>query len=254
MLETLGSEYETLEVVYKETKSIRELKGFLSEHRDAGCLVLSAHGSYDNKNNSAGLSIGEDIWMANENDFSVPPIVLLSSCHVSPRGSGVVSVADMFMRCGAFTVLGTFIPVDVRRNGLLMIRLFLYIAETQIGKYDFKTLDEIWAFIVSSNAINEVIDSNPALKRWAMQVKPDGSFPLKDFQQIQSVGKLRVSHVYEDTMNVLSEMMKGEKLEAHLENIKHTDNFFPESLFYQLIGHPENVFITNKVFEQASES
>ncbi|WP_282019600.1 hypothetical protein [Planomicrobium okeanokoites] len=253
MLKKLGSDYETLEVIYQEVASIKELKIFLVENRDADCLVLSAHGSYDTRSNMAGLCIGNDIWMASENDFEVPPIVMLSSCHVSPRGAGAVSVADLFLRSGAMVVLGTFIPVDVRRNGLLMIRLFLYIAETQIGNYKFKTLDEIWSFIVSSNAINEIIDSNPPLKQWAMQVKPGGSFPLKEFQQVRSVGKLRLSHVYEDTMQILSEMMKGEKLDVHLQNVKNSDNFFPESFFYQLIGYPENVFITNKVFEQVSE-
>ncbi|QUL55201.1 hypothetical protein KDC22_00985 [Paenibacillus tritici] len=253
-LQELSAKYETLDVVYKEVATIQELKRFLYDHRDAGCLVLSAHGKYDTKRNMAGLCIGGDVWMAEENDFIVPPIVLLSSCHVSPRGAGAVSVADLFLRSGAVAVLGTFIPVDVRRNSLLMVRLFLYIAETQIGNHSFKTLDEIWSFIISSNAINEIMDSNPPLKRWGMDVKQDGSFPLKDFQHIRSVGRLRHSHIYEDTMQVLREMLREEKLITYFEEIKHSDNFFPESLFYQLIGYPENIFIRNEVFEEASIS
>ncbi|MEK3923472.1 hypothetical protein [Paenibacillus sp. FSL K6-2393] len=252
-LQKLGSQYETLEVIYKETETIQELKIFLNEHRDAGCLIISAHGNYDTKSNMAGLCIGDDVWMASENDFTVPPIVLLSSCHVSPRGAGAVSVADLFLRNGAMAVLGTFIPVNVHRNGLLMVRLFLYIAETQIGIYKFKTLDEIWSHIISSNAINEIIESNPSLKRWAMPRNLREEFPLKEFEQVRSVGKLRYPHIYKDTLKVLSEMLKGERLENHLNEIKSLDNYFPESVFYQFIGYPENVLIDNEVFKKAME-
>lgn len=135
-----------------------------------------------------------------------------------------------------------------------MIRLFLYIAETQIGNHQFKTLDEIWSFIISSNAINEIMESNPPLKRWGMSMKHEGEWPLKEFQHVRSVGRLRYSHIYEDTMQILTEMLQGERLATHFNEIKRSDNYFPESLFYQFIGYPENVFITNEVFEQASKS
>ncbi|MNP53307.1 hypothetical protein D3C76_1477730 [compost metagenome] len=135
-----------------------------------------------------------------------------------------------------------------------MVRLFLYIAETQKGNRHFKTLDEIWSFIVSSNAINEVMDSNPPLKHWAMSKNHKGDYPLKEFQHVRSVGRLRHSHIYEDTLQVLSEMLQGEKLKTYFEEIRRSDNYFPESLFYQLIGYPENIFINNEVFEQASRS
>lgn len=56
----------------------------------------------------AGIMVGEEFWMASE-DINVPPIVILSACHSSPRGMGAVNIADMFIRNGAISVLGTFI-------------------------------------------------------------------------------------------------------------------------------------------------
>ncbi len=132
-----------------------------------------------------------------------------------------------------------------------MVRLFVYIMEAQVGSNQLKTLDEAWSFVVASNAVNEIIDSSKVLKEWAMKVKPDGSFPLKDFQQRESVGKLRYTHIYEDTIKILGEMLKKDGLERHFESVFKKHDFLAESLFYQLIGFPENIFLYNKIFKEA---
>ena len=31
----------------------------------------------------AGLMVGNEFWMADGNDYTVPPVVVLSACHVS---------------------------------------------------------------------------------------------------------------------------------------------------------------------------
>ena len=60
--------------------------------RDADILYISAHGYYNIKQNMAGIMVGEEFWMASE-DINVPPIVILSACHSSPRGMGAVNIA-----------------------------------------------------------------------------------------------------------------------------------------------------------------
>lgn len=50
---------------------------------------------------------------------------------MSAHGSGTVNVADMFKRVGAEAVLSTFIPIDARRNMILLNRLYTYISEAQ---------------------------------------------------------------------------------------------------------------------------
>ena len=83
------------------------------------------------KRNIAGLMVGNEFWMADENDYRVPAVVILSACHVSPRGSGTVNIADMFVRAGAEAVLGTFIPINAKRNMIFINRFYTYIAEAQ---------------------------------------------------------------------------------------------------------------------------
>lgn len=253
-LKNMCKKSEGMKIDYKEIDSVSELKIFLNSNIDADILIISAHGSYHREANMAGICVGEEVWMANSNDFKVPPLVLLSACHVSPRGAGAVSVADLFIRNGAIAVLGTFIPVDVRKNSLLMVRLFVYIMEAQAGSNMLKTLDEAWSFVVASNAVNEIIGSSKVLMEWAMKLKPDGSFPLKDFQLKESIGKLRYTHIYEDTMKILGEMLAKDGLERYLEPIVKSKDFFAESLFYQLIGFPENIFLHNNVFEEAERA
>lgn len=86
-------------------KTVEEMIGFVNRNRDADILYISAHGWYKKDQNIAGIAIGSDIWMANEN-LVFPPVVILSACHVSPRGRGAVCISDLIMRNGAIAVLG----------------------------------------------------------------------------------------------------------------------------------------------------
>lgn len=140
---------EKIQVSYGETLTIKKLKKFISDNMDADILHISAHGYYDRRCNIAGLMVGNEFWMADENDYRVPAVVVLSACHVSPRGSGTVNVADLFMRAGAEAVLGTFIPVNAKRNMILISRLYTYIAEAQKGSTQYETLSEAWSGVVA---------------------------------------------------------------------------------------------------------
>ena len=103
-LKTISTENEKLQVLYCETLTIKDLKKFISDNMDADILHISAHGYYDRRSNMAGLMVGNEFWMADENDYRIPPVVILSACHVSPRGCGTVNVADLFIRAGAEAV------------------------------------------------------------------------------------------------------------------------------------------------------
>lgn len=236
-----------ISIVYKEIKSSEELKEFLNQNRDASILIISAHGYSNTNNNFAGLCIGdkEEIWLATDEDFITPPVVLLSACHVSPRSTGAVSVADLFLRNGAMAVLGTLIPVHVYKNGLLMMRLLIYIVETMKGNYSFKTLLEVWQFVVASNAVNEVLSSTKALQSWGHSQRKDGTIPLKDFELSNSIGRLQYTHVYSNTVTVLREIAERDGVLDKLSNALRIDNYFPESVFYQFIGSPEIILFSD---------
>ncbi|RRN68030.1 hypothetical protein EI200_20980 [Peribacillus simplex] len=141
-------------------------------------------------------------------------------------------------------MLGTLIPVDEYKNGLLMMRLLIYIVETLKGNYSFKTLTDVWKFVVVSNAVNELLSSTKALKSWGHTQRKDGTCPLEDFQQSASIGRLRYTHVYSDTITVLKEIAERDEVLDKLSNAMRMDNYFPESIFYQLIGSPEIILFS----------
>jgi len=244
-------------LIVEDISSVRQFKDFVRKHSDASILLISAHGTYQSKYNMAGLVIGNEIWMADDNDIHVPPVVLLSACHVMPRGQGAVSVGDLFIRLGAKAVLGTFIPVDVRRNATLIVRLFTDILEVRKGWSNMRTLDEIWSHVVCTNAIHEIIaptsSNDSKLEIWANTKKKDGTFPQAEFKNKYSVGRLRSTHAYEDTENILGEIAVRDGLGEYYNSFIKSNGYFPESIFYQLIGMPENIFIRNSAMEQWHE-
>ena len=237
----------------EEICSLEQFKTFLSRHRDAQILLISAHGVYNERNNMAGISIGNEIWMADDNDIHVPPVVLLSTCHNMPRGYGAVSVGDLFLRAGALAVLGTFIPVGVYRNAILFTRLFANMFEVRHGWSHMRTLDEIWQHTVASNAVHEIINSSPLLDRW-FNTPRNGVTPNEEFKMHRSIGRLRITCVYKDTEQLLREMAYKDHIGHQFDAVINSSSYFPESVFYQLIGTPENVFLRNatveKVFQQ----
>lgn len=241
-------------IVIEEVPTVNIFKNIIKNHNDADILLVSAHGNYDVYSNMAGLIIGDEIWMANDNDIRVPPVVLLNACHVMPRGRGAVTVGDLFIRNGATAVLGTFIPIDVRRNAILITRLFTDIFEVRKGWSNMRTLDEIWSHVVSTNAIHEIIaptnSHESKLEKWANTKKEDGTFPQAEFKNRFSVGRLRTTHVYEDTEKILGEMADKDGIGEYYRSYIKSNGYFPESLFYQFIGMPENIFIRNDIIKQ----
>lgn len=241
---------EKMEFAYAETLTVQELKDFISKNMDADILHISAHGYYDRAKNIAGLMVGHEFWMADDNDYRVPPVVVLSACHVSPRGSGAVSVADMFMRAGAEAVLGTFVPINAQRNMILINRLYTYINEAQNGNSMYKTLSEAWSGVVATNAIHEIAASSQRFSQWIMSKNDKGELRLMDFSMKRSPGRLHGSSMYKDTIEIVKEMLHEEGMDGKFDDILSQDDYFPESFFYQWIGFPENIFLYNEVFEK----
>lgn len=256
-IKKISHKEKNIDVVTYDVTSVPEFKDMLNKNPDADILLISAHGTYDIDSNMAGLVVGKEMWMMNDNDIHLPPVVLLSACHVMPRGHGVVAVGDLALRAGAIAVLGTFIPVDVNRNATLIVRLFTEIIEVRKGWSNMRTLDEIWCHIVCTNPIHEIISSMTGgvskLELWANTRRNDGSLPQEDFKMKDSVGRLRCTHAYEDTVNILREIAYRDGIGEYYDSYINSQGYFPESVFYQLVGRPENIFFRNDVFEKVDE-
>lgn len=253
-LKKLSEENEKMQVSYGETLTVKNLKKFISDNMDADILHISAHGHYDRRGNMAGLMVGNEFWMADESDYRVPPVVVLSACHVSPRGSGTVNVADMFVRAGAEAVLGTFVPISAKRNMVLLNRLYTYITEAQKGSTQYKTLSEAWSGVVATNAIHEIAETSKKFFKWIWGMNSKGKLRMMDFTMERSVGRLHGSTMYADTILIVKEMLHEEGLDGKFDEVLNQENCFPESFFYQWVGFPENVFLYNDVFAEIKES
>ena len=241
-----------LTVIFEEIDSVEKLKNLLTSHNDTDILVISAHGAYEKKSNVAGLCIGNDIWLGDDNDMRMPPLVMLSACHVSPRGAGSVNVTDLLLRAGAKAVLGTFIPVDVRRNSLLYIRFFVYIQEAMNGSKSYQTILDAWSGVVATNAVNEIVYENTRLHQWFMSPNKSGTKRVADFMKNRSKGRLHGANIYNETVEILREMAIEDGLGAYFDAVIKSQGFFPESLFYQMIGFPENIFLYHPAYDKLS--
>ena len=231
-------------VKYAKITTVEEMIEFVGQNKEADILYISAHGWYKKDQNIAGIAIGNNIWMANEN-LVFPPVVILSACHVSPRGRGAVCISDLMMRNGAVAVLGTSIPVDVIRNDILMVRLFTYMIEIFENRRKSRDLSQLWNFIVFTNAIHEIMKQSKGLEKWMYEEIAPNKTRLHEFELERSVGRLRPNYVYSDTIAIIKKMLDDNGLHGKYDSILNNKDFFPESFFYQWIGSPDSIMIEN---------
>lgn len=207
-------------------------------------LVLSGHGFYSRDRNAAGLVVGGQPTLGD--DFErVPPLTILSACHVAPRGIGVVSISDLLLMRGATAVLGTLIPIEATRNAILMSRLFVYMHEAITEPGPFRSLDQIWQWVTASNAVNEILASGPKMAEWTRDKQVIRRFMLE-----RSKGRMRARHIYEDTISVLQEMADEDGFGQGFRATLKSQGYFPESLFYIFNGRPERIILHDDTAEK----
>ncbi len=228
-------------IQFEETLSIDSLRGVISESRPE-ILVISAHGHLDRQQNLAGLMVGDDFYLGPGID-SLPPVVILSACHVAPRGAGTVSLTDLLLREGAVAVLGTQVPVDVRRNAVLMMRFFLNMIDVLAGRERYSNLLEVWHHVQTTNAINDVLSGASSIHNWGMADGPSGLPVITEFMQLRSPGRLRWGHIYHDTETVLAEIADDQGMGERVRNWFKSPGYIPESLFYVFAGRPERIYL-----------
>lgn len=230
---------------YRRCENVEGLKQFLRENRDAEGLIISAHGFYMRERNIAGLVIGTEHWMADEKEMALPPLVMLSACMTVPRGSGCVHVADLLLRMGAVAVLANAIPVNAGRNAIILTRFFTYLIEAQKGSRQYRNVLEAWTGVTAGNAIHEIMYASSQLTKWMYGKNERGELRLMDFELNRANRRMRFGHAYEDTVQILKKMLAEEGMEGKFDSILNTEGYFPESLFYQFLGYPENLLLAD---------
>jgi hypothetical protein len=257
----IGAAQEQLSIDVVETLSVAALRTAVAEYRPH-ILVISAHGALAPNRSVAGLRVGDELLFG-PGFGPLPPVVILSACHVAPRGAGTVSVTDMLLREGAVAVLGTQVPVDVRRNAMLTVRFLVYMSEVLAGREPHSTLLEIWHRVQTSNAVNDILAGSRSLHVWATSPAASGLPVVQEFMRVRSAGRLRRVHIYADTEEVLGEIADEQGNGARVRNWFRRPGYVPESLFYVFAGAPERIYLrplletvqnsTRDVFESSAD-
>lgn len=237
--------------VFSEASSLKELRAVLAEHK-SDILVLSAHGHFDRKSNCSGFICGNELILDQELG-ELPPVTILSSCQIWPRGSGTVSVADVMVRQGAVAIIGTLIPINVRRNALLMTRFFVNIVATLKGEFPMRTIEDVWHYTVTSNAVNDILDGNMSLSNWAHEGDYEQTV-IYEFMQRRSAGRLRKSHIYKDSEEILLEIARERGIESTFRAWMRFPGYIPESVFYSVIGWPERIVLYDPLIKGAIDA
>lgn len=50
-------------------------------------------------------------------------------------------------------------------------------------------------------------------------------------------------------LHIIKKMLHEEGMDGKFDNVLSQQEFFPESLFYHLLGNPENIFLYNELLE-----
>ncbi len=223
-----------------ETPSVNALREAIAGHRP-DILIISAHGALSPTANVAGLSVGDELVLG-PGLGPLPPVVILSACHVAPRGAGTVSVADLLLREGAVAVLGTQVPVDVWNNTMLTARFLINIAEVVGGVEGYgDNLLQVWRHVQSGNAVLDVLAGSPSLRAWGGELTPSGRTVLQEFMIKRSVDRLRTGDIYADTETVLGEIADDMHMGDRVRNWFRNPGYVPESAFYAFAGSPERI-------------
>ena len=154
------------------------------------------------------------------------------------------------LREGASVVLGTLVPIDVRKNMLLMVRFFVYIAEAIEGRHPKGDLASIWHHVQVSNAVNDIVISNKYFHYWAND-NSTGESIIEEFMRKRSVGNLSFNNIYKDTEKILLNIARERGVENKVNSWLSSPGYIPESLFYVMIGWPERIWLYDKDLEEA---
>jgi hypothetical protein len=224
--------------------SIRDLNAHLIKSTP-DILIVSGHGGRDQNGQVAGVRVGSDLWAGERIEFA-PKVVILSACAVTPRSSETLNIADLLLFQGVVTVIGTLVPIDFALNANFLLRFFQCIHQAIIGNERFRSLDQAWCAALCGSAINDVIQNSEKLFSWAML---EWDRMMDDYIEQLNSGHIRPAHIYLDAERFVREYAaKRHVLEMFEEDLKPR-SYFPETIFYMLIGHAQRIILQDDFAE-----
>jgi hypothetical protein len=111
-----------------------------------------------------------------------------------------------------------------------------------MGNTPLSTVADVWFRAQTSNAIEDLVNSsNSAGKVWSSS-SSSGESIQKMYGRL--VGHLsRPGHLYRDTEQIFRELASKVRMEDRISHWLSNQAYIPESIFYCMLGRPDNLHV-----------
>jgi len=242
-----------LNVRFVDVANVQEVISALNEFAGA-IVVFDCHGGHDGESKPGFLKIGRDkldVWSL-AGVARIPPIVLLSACSTSAIGGSHASPANGFLRCGALSVIGTFLPVDAIKSSAFVARIIfrLHSFLPALSSLGYEAIT--WRSFISG--FLRMSYSTDVLK----YLQGRGFIDEKAYCDIHIVANKDINLSNPDWYENLLEggaNSSGKTVDELLELIKDENPLF-ETMLYCQLGRPEliTIILSGKEKKEAGSS
>lgn len=239
---------DTIEHMWRDKLSIRTVeahdltsfKRALDNFRGA-ILIFDGHGHHDEVSDVGTLRIGSedvDIW-ALRGQVRVPPIVLLSACDTHALGRSHATTSNAFLTLGAYTVLGTLLPVNAVAGAIFIARLLYRLADFLPAALKVYSRAIVWSEVIGGMLRMQLLSD---LLRPLAQL---GHLTEEKRREIHAFGNIQINKRnndwYEDVINMAaaeSSLAPSVVRDVFCKAISLSD-----TIRYVQIGNPEYILI-----------
>lgn len=228
-------------ITFKDVNTIAEVKDALNSFKGA-IVIFDCHGDHSGNEGGGWLQIGKEKLNSWElfDQARVPPIVMLSACSTAPITGSHVTVANGFIRSGASSVIGTFLPVDAKASSAFISRIIYRIDAflPAIKKLGYEAIT--WRSLIAS--FMRMSYATDALRYFH---KTCELITLEQYLEIHMNANSRINSMRTDWYDELLQetaLASGSSAETLLEMIKDNTPLM-ETMLYSQQGRPELINI-----------
>lgn len=232
-----------VEIKYEEIESKNSFKQIMEDFKPT-IFIYYGHGDYDNRAMKGTLDIRRMEKIEEEDIIQLkwkPLITILGACKTHVMNGAYQNIANVFLRTGSLSVLGTFFPVDGKLAFIYINNLMKLLAERLMG-IDFDGHYETWADIIQKTQrmiyhIEPIISFEKHLRQEGISEEKllKNFFAYCDKHELYGMQ----SYIHRDCIyeEILGEYPSFKKKFSRLKDT----SIIPLSLYFSSLGNPERI-------------
>ncbi len=232
----------SLDIKIKDVDNEEDLIKSLNEF-SGSIIIFDCHGNHGGEKSHAWLQIGDnkvDVWDLAKK-ARIPPIAILSACLTHPISGSHASVASGLMRCGAWSVIGTLIPIDSIKASVFIVRLLHRINEFVPAAIKYEghiSWFEVVSGFFKMSYVTDILLS---------MLEKDKLLSWEQYTTIHANANININTEKTNWFDLLLEDISKEiKMDADkVETLILNKYAFVETMAYVHLGNPENIVIDN---------